>query len=124
MSTISTHVLDTVLGKPAAGIVVRLDGMWGGAWSEKNGVRDQDIPGEWVEISRSVTDLDGRCRDLPSISADEDYRLTFMTGAYLAGHGRTTIYPEISIVFRCSGDEHYHLPLLLSDNSYTTYRGS
>jgi OHCU decarboxylase len=52
------------------------------------------------------------------------YRLTFETGAYLAGKGRTSIYPEISITFKCSGEEHYHLPLLLSDNSYTTYRGS
>ena len=46
------------------------------------------------------------------------------TGAYLARIGRTSIYPEISITFNCSGKEHYHLPLLLSDNSYTTYRGS
>ena len=52
------------------------------------------------------------------------YRLTFDTGAYLARNGRASIYPEISITFICSGEEHYHLPLLLSDNSYTTYRGS
>jgi len=48
----------------------------------------------------------------------------FDTGAYLRQNGRSTIYPEVSITFICDGKAHYHLPLLLSDNSYTTYRGS
>jgi 5-hydroxyisourate hydrolase len=109
MSAITTHVLDTVLGKPAAGVAVRLDKLAGG---------------DWIEIATSVTDADGRCRDLAADAPPGDYRLTFSTGSYLTRLGRTGIYPEISITFRCDGKGHYHLPLLLSDNSYTTYRGS
>lgn len=109
MSGITTHVLDAVLGKPAAGITVRLERREGSAWTM---------------VSSSVTDADGRCRDLVQDASRGDYRITFSTGDYLAQKGRTTIYPEISITFICSGEMHYHLPLLLSDNSYTTYRGS
>lgn len=109
MSAITTHVLDVVLGKPAAAIAVRLERR------EGNG---------WVSINAGETDEDGRCGDLAHNARAGMYRLTFDTGAYLAGNDRTGIYPEISITFFCSGEEHYHLPLLLSDNSYTTYRGS
>ena len=109
MSAITTHVLDTVLGKPAAGIGVRLERQEGAGF---------------VVISASATDADGRCRDLAPDAREGVYRLTFATGEYMKRLGRATIYPEISITFRCGGDTHYHLPLLLSDNSYTTYRGS
>ncbi len=109
MSTITTHVLDTVLGKPAAGIAVHLE-------------RQENIT--WIAIASSVTDADGRCRDLASSAPAGMYRLTFQTGDYMARNARSTIYPEISIIFVCDGEAHYHLPLLLSDNSYTTYRGS
>jgi 5-hydroxyisourate hydrolase len=109
MSKISTHVLDAVLGKPAAGIEIRLDAARGDAW---------------IKAAAGVTDADGRCRDLSSDSGAGRYRLTFFTGTYLTSNGRTSIYPEISITFHCDGLENYHLPLLLSDNSYTTYRGS
>ena len=108
MSAITTHVLDTVLGKPAAGVAVRLD----------------KLESSWVEVAASVTDADGRCRDLAPDASPGDYRLTFETGNYLSRMGRTSIYQEICITFRCDGQGHYHLPLLLSDNSYTTYRGS
>jgi 5-hydroxyisourate hydrolase len=133
MSTITTHVLDTVLGKPGAGITVRLEKQEGGGWIEVTHAegkeppwseRVRDTPDSWVEVSRSVTDADGRCRDLAPDLPVGVYRLTFDTGAYLLQSGRTSIYPEISITFTCSGESHYHLPLLLSDNSYTTYRGS
>ncbi len=109
MSAITTHVLDAVLGKPAAGISVRLEKHEGSGWSA---------------VASGVTDADGRCRGLAPDAAQGAYRLTFETGDYLAGIGRATIYPEIAITFDCNGREHYHLPLLLSDNSYTTYRGS
>jgi 5-hydroxyisourate hydrolase len=109
MSKITTHVLDTVLGKPAGGIAVRLD-------------RQENRT--WAPIAQSRTDVDGRCRDLVEDAVPGVYRLTFDTGAYLSGIGRTSIYYEIAITFVCIGDAHYHLPLLLSDNSYTTYRGS
>jgi 5-hydroxyisourate hydrolase len=109
MSAITTHVLDVVLGKPAAGIAVRLEKL------------DADL---WVEIATSATDNDGRCGDLAQDANAGVYQLTFGTGDYLTGMGRATIYPEISITFTCVDETHYHLPLLLSDNSYTTYRGS
>jgi 5-hydroxyisourate hydrolase len=109
MSRISTHVLDAVLGKPAAGIAVRLEAAHNEGWGP---------------VSRGVTDADGRCRDLAHSASTGIYRLTFSTGDYLRNKNRATIYPEISITFQCDGEAHYHLPLLLSDNSYTTYRGS
>ena len=109
MSAITTHVLDAVLGKPAAGVAVRLE-------------KQQDAA--WVRVHESATDADGRCRDLSGDATEGLYRLTFATGAYLKQMGRSSMYPEISITFNCDGRAHYHLPLLLSDNSYTTYRGS
>jgi 5-hydroxyisourate hydrolase len=109
MSEITTHVLDAVLGKPAAGIAVRLQKREGNQWST---------------VGESATDADGRCRDLAQNVAPGFYRLTFDTGTYLIRNGRSGIFPEISITFICGGEARYHLPLLLSDNSYTTYRGS
>lgn len=109
MSTISTHVLDTALGKPASGMKVRL---------ERKGGAD------WILVATSQTDADGRCRDLVSHAAGGQYRIVFSTGEYLAAHGRTSLFFEVPIHFLCDGEGHYHLPLLLSDHSYTTYRGS
>jgi 5-hydroxyisourate hydrolase len=109
MSKITTHVLDTVRGRPAAGIEVRLE--------RRNS-------GDWAEVASSATDADGRCRELADDAPPGTYRLIFATGAYFASAGRSSIYPEIAVVFECTGEAHYHLPLLLSDNSYTTYRGS
>jgi 5-hydroxyisourate hydrolase len=109
MSRITTHVLDTVLGRPATGIAVVV------AKQEQDG---------WTEVAGGETDQDGRCAKLILDAGEGLFRLTFRVGAYFAKQGRTTIYPEISITFRCSGESHYHLPLLLSDNSYTTYRGT
>jgi 5-hydroxyisourate hydrolase len=109
MSGITTHVLDAVLGKPAAAIAVRLE-------------KREDAA--WTMVRESATDADGRCRDLTGDAAPGLYRLTFATGPYLERLNRKSIYPEIVLTFHCDGDAHYHLPLLLSDNSYTTYRGS
>ncbi len=109
MTGITTHVLDTVLGKPAAGILIRLEKL------------DDD---SWLIVAECATDEDGRCSDLAPEASAGTYRLTFETGAYLARAGRTSVYPSICISLRCDGRAHYHMPLLLSDNSYTTYRGS
>ena len=108
MSTISTHVLDTSLGKPAEGIRVALH-------------RDATL------IGSSVTDQDGRARDLlahgSSLSAG-DYRLTFSVAEYF-GAKRKSFYNEIVIHFFIADEgEHYHVPLLLSPFGYSTYRGS
>lgn len=109
MSTITTHVLDAVLGKPAAGIPLTLE---------------TSINGKWTLIAQSVTGSDGRCRDLALDAIEGLYCLHFDTGIYFAQQKRKSIYPEIVIIFSCNSEDHYHLPLLLSDNSYTTYRGS
>jgi len=109
MSRITTHVLDTVLGRPAESVPIRLEAARGDAW---------------VLVRDSITDEDGRCRDLANNAEQGRYRLIFFTGSYLERLRRRTIYPEISVTFHCDGTGHYHLPLLLSDNSYTTYRGS
>jgi len=109
MSKITTHVLDTVLGKPADGIAVRLEKREGGGW---------------IQISSGATDSDGRCPNLALAAESGIYKITFATGEYLQRMGRRSIYYEITITFICGGEVHYHLPLLLSDNSYTTYRGS
>jgi 5-hydroxyisourate hydrolase len=109
MSAITTHVLDTVLGRPAAGVRITLEKRAGEVWTR---------------VSASLTDGDGRCHDLTAEASAGVYRLTFATGKYFADQGRSTIYPEVTITFACGSDSHYHLPLLLTENSYTTYRGS
>jgi 5-hydroxyisourate hydrolase len=109
MSAITTHVLDAVLGKPAAGIAIRIE---------------KETASGWTSLHASTTDLDGRCRDLCPDGSEGAYRLTFAVGAYFEQFGRISIYPEITITFLVDGEHHYHIPLLLSDNSYTTYRGS
>ena len=109
MSAITTHVLDAVLGKPASDIHVHLE---------------KYVDQAWVALGQSATDADGRCRDLCPDGGAGTYRLTFAVGAYFVRQGRKSIYPEIAITFLVNGEHHYHIPLLLSDNSYTTYRGS
>ena len=108
MSTISTHVLDTSLGKPAQGIRVELE--YGGAI-----------------VGSGVTDNDGRARDLVPKSATldaGDYRLTFFVGEYFSRASQETFYTQIVVSFRITRAEHYHVPLLLSPFGYSTYRGS
>lgn len=109
MSAITTHVLDAVLGKPATGIAVRLE---------------KQQPAGWSAIAEGITDSDGRCNKLVFTKSPGTYRFTFAVAAYFERHNRTSIYSEINITFLTDGEHHYHIPLLLSDNSYTTYRGS
>ena len=103
MSTLSTHVLDTATGRPAAGIRITLESRAG----------DQFDVG--------VTNEDGRVGGLgPEGLEPGDYVLRFDTAAYVDG-----FYPEVVVVFTVSDpDEHYHVPLLLSPYGYSTYRGS
>src|SRR5262249_24453308 len=85
-SPITTHVLDTSRGKPAAGVAVVLERQSGQAWSE---------------IGRGVTDADGRNRSLMTGGSEVGvYRLTFGTGAYFASLGTAAFFPEVAIVFR------------------------
>jgi 5-hydroxyisourate hydrolase len=109
---ITTHVLDTARGRPAAGVPVVLERATADAWEL---------------LGTGATDTDGRLRDLvPAGAALEDgrYRLTFDTAAYFRTAGETGFYPEVSVVFTVAGGEHHHVPLLLSPFGYSTYRGS
>lgn len=114
MSAITTHVLDTAHGHPAAGIAVTLE--------------RRDGPGRWSLIGRGVTDADGRQRSLMPDAGSAPpgtYRLTFATGAYFAGLGLRSFYPEVAVSFDVAqGEAHYHVPLLLSPFGFSTYRGS
>ncbi len=105
MSLVTTHVLDTAVGRPAAGIAVRFE----------------TAAGEPIAGGR--TDADGRIRDLgPERLEPGAYRLVFDTGAYL---GPDAFFPEVTLTFRIADPAaHHHVPLLLSPFAYSTYRGS
>jgi 5-hydroxyisourate hydrolase len=105
--SVSTHVLDAVLGRPAQGVAVRLE------------ARRDDV---WLEVSDAVTDADGRVAALSGELASGVYRLTFDVEGYL---GPAAFYPEVAVTFRISDSTaHHHVPLLLSPYAYSTYRGS
>ena len=114
MKRISTHVLDTALGRPAAGVPVRLE--------------RREKSGDWWLLASAQTDQDGRCHQLlPDESALSAglYRLAFDTGSYFAAAKITALYPLVDVTFQVrDGETHFHIPLLLSPNGYTTYRGS
>jgi len=114
MNRISTHVLDTSRGKPAPAVLLRLD------------IREPG--GTWRQLSAAETDADGRCFQLlpeDGALAEGFYRLTFDTAGYFGSQGVRGLYPFVEITFQVrSGESHFHIPLLLSPNGYTTYRGS
>lgn len=112
MSQITTHVLDTSLGKPGEGIHIQLE--------EK---RDD----QWQTIGDGTTDADGRISDLLDATTTLDpavYRMVFDTAAYFAAAGREAFYPTVVIYFQTTDDSHYHVPLLLNPFGYSTYRGT
>ena len=111
MSQLTTHILDTSLGKPAAGVVITL--------YHQHGV--------WDELTSGVTNADGRISNL--LTADVVlplgiYKLKFETQPYFDATGTKCFYPFIEIVFEITTNEHYHVPLLLNPFGYATYRGS
>ncbi|MEO7447068.1 MAG: hydroxyisourate hydrolase [Humibacillus sp.] len=108
MSTLSTHVLDTSLGRPAQGVAVALETADGSS------------------LCSATTDGDGRVTAIGPERLDAgDYRLRFDSGAYFADSGTPAFYPEVIITFTVSDPgQHYHVPLLLNPFGYSTYRGS
>jgi 5-hydroxyisourate hydrolase len=107
---ISTHVLDTSRGRPAANVAVTLE-------------RQQS--GEWQQLARVATDADGRARELTSHPQPGIYRLTFDVAAYFSALGEEHFYPSVIVVFHIKdAGERYHVPLLISPFGYSTYRGS
>ncbi|MCX4765895.1 hydroxyisourate hydrolase [Streptomyces sp. NBC_01275] len=128
-ASVSTHILDTSVGRPAAGVAVRL--------AARDG-RD----GDWRALGGSATDSDGRCKDLPALPAGTTHvRLDFEVERYFEDSakkqadtqqdapanrdsGAPVFFPEVAITFAVVPGEHYHVPLLLNPFGYSVYRGS
>ncbi|WP_205510736.1 hydroxyisourate hydrolase [Longitalea arenae] len=112
MSQLTTHILDTTQGKPAAGVQIVLYQL------EHN---------DWKEIVRGFTNSDGRITDwLPKNERlpTGQYKLKFETGDYYKQLLMTCFYPFVEVVFSITDGSHYHVPLLLNPFGYSTYRGS
>jgi 5-hydroxyisourate hydrolase len=114
MSGITTHVLDTSAGQPAADVAVQL--------------ARRAADGQWHPLTTGRTNADGRVLDWsPSVGdvTAGDYRLSFATAEYFQGRGVASFFPEVQVVFAVVDTaRHYHIPLLLSPFGYSTYRGS
>ncbi len=110
---ISTHILDIALGRPAAEVAVSL-------------ARSQQ--GQWLVLTEAKTDADGRCMQMLTAGKQLEsglYRIRFETSDYFLARHRAGLYPYVEIAFEVrDAAQHYHIPLLLTENGYTTYRGS
>ncbi|WP_329282716.1 hydroxyisourate hydrolase [Streptomyces sp. NBC_01451] len=129
VASVSTHILDTSVGRPAAGVAVRLTARSG---------READ----WRALGGSATDADGRCKDLPALPEGTTHvRLDFEVEPYLEQKQKQAdaqqdapanrdsgaagaFFPEVAITFAVVPGEHYHVPLLLNPFGYSVYRGS
>lgn len=112
MSQLTTHILDTTKGKPAAGV---------------NIVLYQQGKNAWKEITQGVTNNDGRIPNLlhkDTVLESGTYKLRFEVQEYFDKQSIQTFYPFAEITFLVTTNEHYHIPLLLSPFGYSTYRGS
>ncbi|MEU8674562.1 hydroxyisourate hydrolase [Streptomyces sp. NPDC048560] len=129
-ASVSTHILDTSIGRPAAGVAISLEARSG---------RDAG----WTALGGSATDADGRCKDLPALPEGTTHvRLDFEVEAYFARNDSANnqqaeaqqdaprvrdsgaFFPEVAITFAVDPGEHYHVPLLLNPFGYSVYRGS
>ena len=110
MSQVTTHVLDTALGRPAAGVPVRL----------------LHLAGDREEVlATSRTDDDGRVCALGRAQVGPGaYRLEFDVASYAETTGQDCFFPEVALTFTVRDESHHHVPLLLSPFAYSTYRGS
>ncbi|MFJ2256949.1 hydroxyisourate hydrolase [Streptomyces sp. NPDC087844] len=131
VASVSTHILDTSVGRPAAGVAVLL---------AARGGRDA----KWQALGGSATDADGRCKDLPALPEGTTHvRLDFAVEAYFEkkpvkeqaeaqqdapanrdSGAAQVFFPEVAITFAVDPGEHYHVPLLLNPFGYSVYRGS
>ncbi|MEU3980936.1 2-oxo-4-hydroxy-4-carboxy-5-ureidoimidazoline decarboxylase [Streptomyces sp. NPDC026672] len=132
-ASVSTHILDTSVGRPAAGVSVRLAARAG-------------HDAGWRELGAATTDTDGRCKDLPVPPEGTTHvRLVFAVGPYFENSakqqadpqqadpqqdapanrdGGAVFFPEVTVVFAVAPGEHHHVPLLLTPFGYSVYRGS
>ncbi|WP_405775599.1 hydroxyisourate hydrolase [Streptomyces sp. NBC_00859] len=123
-ASVSTHILDTSVGRPAGGVAISLAARSG--------------PGaQWTALGGSATDADGRCKDLPALPEGTTHvRLDFETEAYFSKkqaeaqqdaprvRDSGAFFPEVAITFAVVPGEHFHVPLLLNPFGYSVYRGS
>ena len=125
-ASVSTHILDTSVGRPAEAVAVQLSARGG---------READ----WQTLGGSATDADGRCKDLPALPEGTTHvRLDFAVEPYFEkkqadaqqdapanrDSGAAVFFPEVAITFAVVPGEHYHVPLLLNPFGYSVYRGS
>ncbi|MEU2431599.1 hydroxyisourate hydrolase [Streptomyces sp. NPDC007861] len=127
-ASVSTHILDTSIGRPAGGLAVSLSARGGSG-------------AQWAVLGGSATDADGRCKDLPALPEGTTHvRLDFATEAYFTADKQAdaqqdapanrdsgaagAFFPEVAITFAVVPGEHYHVPLLLNPFGYSVYRGS
>ncbi|MEU3828498.1 hydroxyisourate hydrolase [Streptomyces sp. SID486] len=128
-ASVSTHILDTSIGRPAEGVAVHLSARGGSA-------------ADWQALGASATDADGRCKDLPALPEGTTHvRLDFAVEPYFEisakkqadaqqdapanrDSGPAVFFPEVAITFAVVPGEHYHVPLLLNPFGYSVYRGS
>jgi 5-hydroxyisourate hydrolase len=135
-ASVSTHILDTSVGRPAGGVAVQLAARAG---------READ----WQALGGSATDADGRCKDLPALPEGTTHvRLDFAVEQYFESDSKKAesenqqadaqqdvpanrdsgatgvFFPEVAITFAVKPGEHYHVPLLLNPFGYSVYRGS
>lgn len=126
-ASVSTHILDTSLGRPAGDVAITLAARSGSEAA-------------WVALGGSRTDQDGRCKDLPALPEGTTHvRLDFETEAYFSTISNRkaeaqqdaprvrdsgAFFPEVAITFAVVPGEHYHVPLLLNPFGYSVYRGS
>ena len=109
---LTTHVLDTASGRPASGLLIRLE---------------KSITGQFERVGEGTTNADGRL-DSPLLEASDwgagIYRIRFETGAYFAARKQSCFYPHVEVVFEVrTPTEHHHVPLLLSPYGFPTCRG-
>ncbi|MFI6898471.1 hydroxyisourate hydrolase [Streptomyces sp. NPDC050256] len=124
-ASVSTHILDTSIGRPAAAVAITLAARSGS-------------DAQWVALGGSATDADGRCKDLPALPEGTTHvRLDFETESYFTAKKQAeaqqdaprvrdsgAFFPEVTITFAVTPGEHYHVPLLLNPFGYSVYRGS
>lgn len=128
-ASVSTHILDTSIGRPAAAVTITLAARSGS-------------DARWVALGGSATDADGRCKDLPALPEGTTHvRLDFETESYFTAQKQAkkqaeaqqdaprvrdsgAFFPEVAITFAVTPGEHYHVPLLLNPFGYSVYRGS
>ncbi|MGM8885488.1 hydroxyisourate hydrolase [Psychrobacter sp. 1U2] len=111
---LSSHILDIGSGEPAPNVNVKL--------------MKQQTSGSWQLLDTKKTNEGGRINDfLPNevdVNHDGTYKLIFETTPYFNKMGKKSFFPYIEVNFNIEGDNHYHVPITLSQYGYSTYRGS